>query len=178
MKRRYFLLTLEQIPEYYQDRFGIYQPEFWSEHFESREPSYLKYLKKAHDKAHCTLINIQADTPGKDMSDPEHGNSTLAVEEIKEWIDVGAQLGAKMVRGSFMRHSLDEGIISTRLLVDYAVKKRITFLSENHFDLMSDPEKHVKVAREVRNKHFGLLADFGNYPETTDRYEALKKDCC
>ena len=156
MKRRYFLLTLEQIPEYYQDRFGIYQPEFWSEHFESREPSYLKYLKKAHNKAHCTL----------------------AVEEIKEWIDVGAQLGAKMVRGSFMRHSLDEGIKSTRLLVDYAVKKRITFLSENHFDLMSDPEKHVKVAREVRNKHFGLLADFGNYPETTDRYEALKKDCC
>ena len=41
------LLTLEKIPEYYRDRFGIYQPEFWSEHFESREPSYLKELKEA-----------------------------------------------------------------------------------------------------------------------------------
>jgi len=168
------LLRLEMIPEYFQDRFGIYQPEFWSEHFESREPSYLRDLKNALDKAHCKLINIQADTPGKDMSDPENGNSTLAIEEIKEWIDVGAFLGAKMVRGSFMRHSLEEGIRSTKLLTEYAAGKGITFLSENHFDLMSEPENHVKVAKEVGSKYFGLLADFGNYPETTDTYEALK----
>ena len=166
------LLTLEKIPQYLQDRFGIYQPEFWSEHFESREPSYLKGLKEALDKAHCTLLNIQADTPGKDMSDPEH--SHLAVEEIKEWIDVGAFLGAKMVRGSFMRYSLEEGIRSTKKLVNYAATKGLTFLSENHFDLMSEPEKHTQVAKEVNSRNFGLLADFGNYPESTDKYEALK----
>lgn len=166
------LLSLEKIPEFFRDRFGIYQPEFWSEHFESRKPSYLKDLKKALDEAHCTLINIQADTPGKDMSDPEHGEQ--AVEEIKEWIDVGALLGAKMVRGSFLRHSLDEGIKSARKLSDYAAGKGITFLSENHFDLMSEPDKHVKVAKEVNSENFGLLADFGNYPETTNKYEALE----
>jgi len=168
------ILTLEKIPEYFRDRFSIYQPEFWSEHFESREPSYLKDLKSALDNNHCKLINIQADTPGKDMSDPENGNSALAVEEIKEWIDVGDFLGAKMVRGSFMQHSLEEGIKSTRKLVKYAAGKGITFLSENHFDLMSVPENHVKVAQELNDKNFGLLADFGNYPETTDQYEALK----
>ncbi len=167
------LLTLEKIPEYYRDRFGIYQPEFWSEHFESREPSYLKDVKKALDKERCTLINIQADTPGKDMSDPKNGNSSLAVEEIKEWIDVGALLGAKMVRGSFMMLSLEEGIKSTKKLVNYAARKGITFLCENHFDLMSVPQKHILVAKEVNSKNFGLLADFGNYPETTDKYEAL-----
>ncbi|MCK5066587.1 MAG: TIM barrel protein, partial [Bacteroidales bacterium] len=163
------LLTLEKIPEYYRDRFGIYQPEFWSEHFESREPSYLKDVKKALDKERCTLINIQADTPGKDMSDPKNGNSSLAVEEIKEWIDVGALLGAKMVRGSFMMLSLEEGIKSTKKLVNYAARKGITFLCENHFDLMSVPQKHILVAKEVNSKNFGLLADFGNYPETTDK---------
>lgn len=167
------LLSLEEIPEFYRDRFGIYQPEYWSEHFESKDPSYLKDLKKALDKAHCTLINIQADTPGKDMSDPEKGNSALAVEEIKEWIDVGAFLGAKMVRGSFMGQSLEEGIKSARKLTEYAAGKGITFLSENHFDLMSEPEKHVQVAKEVKGENFGLLADFGNYPESTDKYEAL-----
>ncbi len=168
------LLTLEMVPEYFQDRFGIYQPEFWSEHFESRDPSYLKDLKKALDKSHSTLINIQVDTPGKDMSDPETGKSGLAVEEIKEWIDVGAFLGSKMIRGSFMQHSLDEGIKSTRELVKYAASKGIIFLSENHFDLMSFPENHVKVAQEVDDKNFGLLADFGNYPESTDKYKALE----
>ena len=168
------LLTLETIPEYFQDRFGIYQPEFWSEHFESTEPLYLKELKKALDKSHSSLINIQVDTPGKDMSDPETGKSDLAVKEIKEWIDVGSSLGAKMIRGSFMQHSLDEGIKSTRVLVKYAASKGITFLSENHFDLMSFPENHVKVAQEVDDKNFGLLADFGNYPESTDKYKALE----
>ena len=168
------LLTLETVPEYFQDRFGIYQPEFWSEHFESTEPSYLKELKMALDKSHSTLINIQVDTPGKDMSDPETGKSGLAVKEIKEWIDVGSSLWAKMIRGSFMQHSLDEGIKSTRELVKYATSKGITFLSENHFDLMSFPENHVKVAQEVDDKNFGLLADFGNYPESTDKYKALE----
>ena len=168
------LLTLETVPEYFQDRFGIYQPEFWSEHFESRDPSYLKDLKKTLDKSHSTLINIQVDTPGKDMSDPEDGKSSLAVEEIKEWIDVGSSLGAKMIRGSFMQYSLEEGIKSTRELVKYAANKGITFLSENHFDLMSVPANHLKVAQEVNNKNFGLLADFGNYPESTDKYKALE----
>ena len=168
------LLTLEAVPEYFQDRFGIYQPEFWSEHFESIESSYLKELKKALDKSHSTLINIQVDTPGKDMSDPETGKSGLAVDKIKEWIDVGSFLGSKMIRGSFMQHSLDEGIKSTRELVKYAAGKGITFLSENHFDLMSIPENHLKVAQEVNDANFGLLADFGNYPETTDKYKALE----
>jgi len=168
------LLTLEKIPEFYQDRFGIYQCEFWSEHFESRSPSYLKDLKAALDLNHCTLINIQADTPGSDMSNPESSNATLAVQDIKEWIDVGVALGSKMVRGSFMQHSLEVGIKSTKELVKYANSKGITLLCENHFDLMSIPENHVKVAQEIGKDHFGLLADFGNYPESTDKYKALE----
>ena len=94
-------LTLSDIPEYFVERFGIHNLEFWSEHFESRDQSYLKDLKNVLIKNNCKLINIQADTPGKDMSDPESGNSVLAVQEIKEWIDVGKFLGSKMVRASF-----------------------------------------------------------------------------
>lgn len=168
------ILTLQKIPEYFRDRFGIYQPEFWSEHFESRSPAYLKDLKAALDKHSCRLLNIQVDTPGKDMSNPENGNSAIAVEEIKEWIDVGAALGSLMVRGSFMQHSLEEGIKSTRELVQYAKAKGITLLAENHFDLLSVPENHVKVAEEIGRDHFGLLADFGNYPDPIDKYRALE----
>lgn len=168
------ILTLEKIPEFFRDRFGIYQPEFWSEHFESRSPSYLKDLKTALDKNKCSLINIQVDTPGKDMSDPANGNSGLAVEEIKEWIDVGFALGSKMIRGSFMQYSLEEGIKSTKELVKYAKSKGIMLLSENHYDLLSVPENHLRVAQEVGTDHFGLLADFGNYPEPIDMFGALE----
>ena len=98
------VLSLEKVPEFFRDRFGIYQCEFWSEHFESREASYLKDLKAALDLNNCTLINIQADTPGRDMSNPEDGNSALAVQDIKEWIDVGVELGSRMVRGLSLIH--------------------------------------------------------------------------
>ena len=167
-------LSLRDIPKYFSERFKIRNLEFWSEHFESRDPSYLKDLKKSLSENNCTLINIQADTPGKDMSNPENGNSDLAVQEIKEWIDVGKFLGSKMVRGSFMHKSFEEGMKSTKKLIDYAGSKGIILLAENHFDLLSIPENHLKLAKEMKNKYFGLLADFGNYPDTVDRYEALK----
>jgi sugar phosphate isomerase/epimerase len=168
------LLSLEQIPEFFRDRFRISQCEFWSEHFESMEPSYLEDIKVSLDKNKSKLINIQVDTPGKDMSDTRNGSAGLAVQEIKAWIDAGAALGSRMIRGSFMQHSLEEGIKSTKKLVSYAKSKGITLLSENHFDLLSVPENHVRLARELGSDHFGLLADFGNYPETTDRFRALR----
>ena len=167
-------LTLKDIPQYYSERFGIHNLEFWSQHFESRKHSYLKELKNSILKDHCSLINIQVDTPGKDISDPNNGNSDLAVQEIKEWIDVGKFLGSKMVRASFMHSSIDEGMRSVKLLVEYASSKGIILLAENHFDLLSIPENHLRVAQQIKSENFGLLADFGNYPDSIDRYDALK----
>jgi len=168
------VLTLQDIPKYFNERFGIHNVEYWSQHFESREKSYLKDLKKALEKENCTLINIQADTPEKDISNPEDGNSALAIQEIKEWIDVGKFLGSKMVRASAMNKSFEEGMKSMKMLADYARSQGIILLAENHFDLLSIPENHLKVAEALNGEYFGLLADFGNYPDDVDRYEALK----
>ena len=44
----------------------------------------------------------------------------------------------------------------------------------NHFDLLSIPENHLELAQKMKGQGFGLLADFGNYPENIDRYEAFK----
>ena len=54
-------LSLEQIPEYFRDRFGLSKVEFWSKHFESLSPSYLKDLKRTLQKAKSKLVNIQFD---------------------------------------------------------------------------------------------------------------------
>jgi sugar phosphate isomerase/epimerase len=166
--------TLRDIPQYFSERFGIRNLEFWSEHFESREPAYLKDLKKSIQKDNCQLINIQADTPGKDISNSENGNSALAVQEIKEWIDVGKFLGSKMVRASFIHKSFEEGMKSMKSLIDYSNSQGMILLAENHFDLLSIPENHLELAQKMKGEGFGLLADFGNYPENIDRYEALK----
>jgi sugar phosphate isomerase/epimerase len=167
-------LTLKDIPQYFSERFGIHNLEFWSEHFESRDPSYLEDLKSSLIENNCTLINIQADTPGKDMSNPENGNSDLAIQEIKEWIDVGKFLGSEMVRASFMHKSFEEGMKSMKLLIQYAKSQGIILLAENHFDLLSIPDNHLQLAEKLKSEYFGLLADFGNYPDTVDRYSALR----
>src|SRR5690349_23713235 len=38
-------LTLLEVPKYYRDRFGTRNLEFWSNHFESLDPSYLAELR-------------------------------------------------------------------------------------------------------------------------------------
>jgi sugar phosphate isomerase/epimerase len=72
-----------------------------------------------------------------------------------------------------LQHSLEVGIKSTKKLAEYAKSKGITLLAENHFDLLSVPDNHIRVAQELGTGHFGLLADFGNYPEPVDKYRAL-----
>ena len=59
-------------------------------------------------------------------------------------------------------------------LIDYAKSQDMILLAENHFDLLSIPENHLELAQKMEGEGFGLLADFGNYPENIDRYEALK----
>src|SRR5882762_9176263 len=61
-------LTLLDIPEHHRDRFGIRKLEFWNEHFESIEPSYLGKLKDKIKAAGCQLVNVQLDKISYDLA--------------------------------------------------------------------------------------------------------------
>lgn len=167
-------LKLTDIPGYYSQRFGIRNIEFWTPHFESMELSYLKDVKSALTVNKCTLINIQVDTPPYDVSDPDNQKREAGISRMKEWIDAGQYLGTKMIRVSSMSKSYDNALGSVRLLAEYANNRGITLLVENHNDQFSNPDNHVRIAWEFSNRQFGLIADFGNYPDKTDRYAALK----
>lgn len=51
---------------------------------------------------------------------------------------MGAVLGSLMVRGSFMQHSLEEGIKSTKLLIEYAKSRGITLVCANHLKVVRE----------------------------------------
>jgi hypothetical protein len=55
-------LTLLDIPAYYKKRFNISRLEFWSHHFESLEPVYLKELKGRIKASRSKLVNVQVDS--------------------------------------------------------------------------------------------------------------------
>jgi sugar phosphate isomerase/epimerase len=96
---------------------------------------------------------------------------------MKKWIDAAAFLDSKMVRVTIMKKSIDHALNSIKLLNDYANKKGLTLLVENHNDLFSDINNHIQLAKEMAGKNFGLIADFGNYRAPVDRFEALKTIC-
>lgn len=168
-------LKLRDIPAFFTKRFGIHNVEFFSLHFESLEKDYLKELKGALKENKCKLINIQVDTPGADISDPDSTRREPGIKRLKEWIDAGSYLGAESIRASRMTKSLDIAIESVKLLTEYAAKKKVQLLVENHGDMFTNPEYHVSIANELQTyRNFGLIADFGNYPASTDYLAALK----
>ncbi len=167
-------LSLPVIPEYFADRFDIHNVEFWANHFESTNPAYLKDIKKALKKAGSTLIDIQAES-AHDLSDPNEENRQQGIADMKAWIDVGADLGSRFIRISAMKKSYEKSVESVKEVTAYAQSKGMQALVENHFDLFSDSTYHVNIIKDVRNESLGLLADFGNYPQTVDQYKALQK---
>lgn len=167
-------LTLLDIPEYFTDRFGIHNVEFWTPHFESTDKLYLRKLKKKLSKHKCQLIDLQAE--GKfDPSDPLEENSLQAIAEAKQWIDIAVLLQSKSVRIKSMKKSYEKAVISLREITTYAQSKGVRVLVENHNDLFSNPQHHINIMRDIPQSNIGLLADFGNYRPDVDRYEALKK---
>ena len=48
-------------------------------------------------------------------------------------------------------------------------------LIENHWGLSSDPDWLMGLMRRVDHPRFGTLPDFGNFPETVDRYDAVEQ---
>jgi sugar phosphate isomerase/epimerase len=168
-------LTLRDIPAFFSERFGIRNIEFFSLHFESLDPEYLNDLKSSLKRNKCKLINIQVDTPGFDISDPDSSKREPGIARIKEWIDAGAYLGSEMIRASRMTKSLEVSIESVKQLTEYAASKKIKFVVENHGDMYMNADYHVRIAKELKNyRNFGLIADFGNYPAGTDYLASLK----
>lgn len=166
-------LTLMTTPEFFVDRFGVYNIEVWTKHFESTDPSYLKDFKKKMKKSKCNLIDIQAE--GKyDVSDPDEENRRKGIAEMKSWIDVCQILNSEFVRIRSMKKSYTLGVDSIRVLHEYAKPKGVKVLIENHNDLFSDTKNHVGLYKEINDENVGLLADFGNYRDDIDRYKALK----
>jgi sugar phosphate isomerase/epimerase len=166
-------LTLIDIPEYFADRFGIHNVELWTKHFESKSRSYLADIQKNVGKSKSKIIDLQADT-SQDLSDPDENKRQKAVSEMKEWVDAGAFLDTAFIRISPMKKSYQQAAKSIREVTIYAKTKGIEALVENHNDMFSNVDYHLRINRDIELSNFGLLADFGNYPKDVDKYKALQ----
>jgi sugar phosphate isomerase/epimerase len=167
-------LLLTDAPAYYADRFKLSNVEFWSKHFESREPAYLDELKAKVASAKTKLINIQVDEKyNLATQDPEERASSVAF--CKGWLDTTAHLGAPSMRVNAGRGDVAACIQSLKELTAYAKSVGLLLLVENHGGLSSDPDQLLDIVDGVGDPNIRILADYANWPDGTDIYAALKK---
>ncbi len=166
-------LTLLDVPEYYHQRFGLNQVEFWSYHFDSLEPAYLARLRAALDTAGSRLINIQIDTD-YNLAAADPARRTESIVEVKRWIDAAVVLGSPCVRANPGRGPIENAIASMREINTYAADHGIVLLNENHFGIEMDPDVHLRIREAAGPENLYTLPDFGNYSDEA-RFAALEK---
>jgi sugar phosphate isomerase/epimerase len=168
-------LTLLKVPAYYRKRFGVLNLEFWSNHFESLERTYLQELRAQVNAAGAQLVNIQVDAD-YDLASTNEAERQRSLATAREWIDAAAFLGSRAVRINPGRAggSVERSIVSMQEVNRYCVSKGLPLLTENHFGLEMDPEVHLRIRREAGPNNLYTLPDFGNYPIET-MWDSLEK---
>jgi sugar phosphate isomerase/epimerase len=158
-------LTLLEVPAYYRDRFAVRQLEFWSNHFESLEPAYLRTLRQRIEAAGAELINIQVDAD-YDLASTDETKRQQSLVTVRQWIDAAATLGSRAIRVNpgRVKGSVEQSIASLKEVNRYCRSKRLPLLTENHFGLEMDPAVHLRIREAAGPKNVYTLPDFGNYP--------------
>jgi sugar phosphate isomerase/epimerase len=165
-------LTLLEIPAYFAQRFGLRQVEFWSKHFESLNPAYLKDLKAAIGKNKSRLVNIQFDEDYQ-IGSPDESTRKKSISLALQWVEAAHYLGSGAFRVNPGNGEVGQAINSLKTINEACKSKGLILMVENHFGIEMNPDVHLEIVREV-GKNTYTLPDFGNYDNEV-RYEALKK---
>jgi sugar phosphate isomerase/epimerase len=158
---------------------GIGGLELVNTFFPSPQYGYLKQLRKRADDAGVRILLIMCDAEGS-MAGPERASRMLAAKNHHKWVDIAAVLGCHSIRCNTGAQegdadALDRCAESFAALVEYADASGINVLIENHWGLSSDPDWLIPLMQKVNNPRFGTLPDFGNFPESIDRYDAVRR---
>lgn len=135
----------------------------------------LRNVKETLDKYGVKVLNMPIDTGN--ISQIEESKRKADLDVIKSWIDVASYLnskGARVNTGSQPEGVFDMSITarSYRELAEYAQKKGLSLVLENHGGMSADPKNIIKLFKMVNHPNFRICPDFGNF-EPSIRYEAL-----
>jgi len=168
-------LTLLSVPAYYKKRFAIRNLEFWSNHFESLEKSYLLEVRDRVKAAGAALINVQVDA-AYDLASTNEEERQRGLALVRQWIDAAALLRSRAIRINPGRAngSVEQSIASMKEVNAYCRSKHLVLLTENHFGIEMNPDVHLRIRAAAGPKNSYTDPDFGNYPVET-MWESLAK---
>jgi len=142
-------------------------------HDHSTEEEYAVKLREECNRYGMTVSNF---TFGADFLNGSEGDTQKEIERVKRMVDIAEILGTKSVR-----HDITSGYPSEagkyrsfdsllpilanacREVTEYAQKKGIRTMGENHGTFCQESMRVEKLVNEVNHENFGLLVDIGNF---------------
>lgn len=136
-------------------------------------PEFAKELRAEADRVGIEIANY---TIGADFIGGSGGDLDAEIERLKGEVDIAEILGAPG-----MRHDITYSLSNTdaslrtfeaalprlvkgcRAVTEYAAKKGIRTMTENHGFISQDSIRVEKLVSAVANTNFGVLVDFGNF---------------
>lgn len=164
---------------------GIRGLEFVNTFFPSPQYAYLLRLRQMAAGLGVEPLLIMCDGEG-DVAAAEASERRQAVRNHHKWVDIAAVLGCHSIRCNVHGDDSDPAAMLERAaesfsaLAAYADEAGVNVLVENHsrrghYGCFAEPDWLVSLFKAVGRPNFGSLPDFGNFPPTTDRYEAVEK---
>lgn len=161
-------MTLLEFPAAVRERLGLRAVEICQFQIPERTPEYLGALKRALREADVELLNMPIDVGN--IADPNPAYREEDLKEIEGWMQVAAELGARMVRVNASgampgapHAPLEVSVESLRRLGQTARGLGLQLLTENHGGITTDPEVVVQILEAARPAGVGLLLDIGNF---------------
>lgn len=174
-----------EFPAFARDAFGISAVEYVNTFFfeEAENSAYLRELKKRADDAGVSSELIMCDREGN-LADTDPAARKAAVENHYKWVEAAASLGCHSIRvnaaGEGGREAVaDAAVQGLGALTEFADRRSINVLVENHGGYSSDGAWLAGVMSQVDHPRCGTLPDFGNFrisPDRTyDRYRGVRE---
>lgn len=175
------------VPKLAKDEFGIGGVELVNNMLASTEKAYLDEFAKNAAAAGVKILLIMVDGQG-DVGSRSENVRGRCVENHKKWIDIAADFGCHSIRMNWagapkdfltnaeeLQKFIDRSVPGFRALCEYGDTKNINVLLENHWGPSSYPDIVEKLVPAIGHPRFGMLPDFGNFPDEVERYDAIDR---
>ncbi len=133
-----------------------------------------EYIYRIKKKAHKLGLDINGTGIRNDFTNPDAKKREESLQQVKQWIEVAAKLGAPVLR-VFAGHSDYSGYNRKDVLkwvvgglqssAKYGSEHGVIIAMQNHNAFVKTPKQTLEIIEAVNSDWFGLVLDIGSYRE-------------
>ncbi|MSU04251.1 MAG: DUF1080 domain-containing protein [Pedosphaera sp.] len=143
------------------------------------DKSYLQELRNGANAEGVRIGLLMLETNGR-LASADASERQKAIATTKLWLDAATALNCLTVRTKAVGDGTPDELSrrlgeSCSVLADHAALSGLNLVIENHGGVSSDPAWLAALVKSVNKSNFGLMPDFGSFPDAINRYEAVEQ---